>query len=279
MQELTFQQKVWKGTAVVIHSLKPLALYLCLPALLSCVGMVLFGRRDADDILARSENFYYALGIMATLFLLFRASRKKGSSLWQDTALELHGISRRRFLMLLVMGTGFAVFFSALLTVIPFPESFMESYRSSSDGFRGGSDQILAWLSVILLAPVAEEIVFRGYMLGRLLEGFETRTAMMISAVIFALCHVSLLWMIYAWIMGMMLAWVSVREDNLAYSMALHIGFNASVIPVQLINDLCGCEPGMPQGHGTAAVIMLCGAAAAGIALWTFKQYRREKIV
>jgi len=276
MQELSFQQKIWRGTAVVIRSLKPLALYLCLPALLSCVGMVLFGRRDVDDILARSQNFYYALGIILTLILLWRASKKRGSTLWQDTALDLHGLSGRRLLVLFSMGIGFAVFFSAFLTVVPFPESFMESYRNSSDGFRNGSDQVLAWLSVILLAPAAEEIVFRGYMLGRLLEGFETKTAMMVSAAIFALCHVSLLWMIYAWIMGMLLAWVSVREDNLAYSVALHVGFNASVIPVNLINHIFGYDRGVPRNN---AVILFLGMAAAGLALWTLKQYRREKLV
>ncbi len=272
---MTFQQKVWRGTAVIIRSLKPLALYLCLPALLSCVGMVLFGRRDAEDILARSENFYYALGIILTLALLWRGSKKRGSSLWRDTALELHGLSLRRLLLLFAMGIGFAVFFSAVLTVIPFPEGLLESYRSSSDGFRNGNDKLLAWISVIFLAPAAEEVVFRGYLLGGLLEGFETKTAVMISAVLFALCHVSLLWMLYAWAMGLLLAWISVREDNLAYSMALHVGFNASVIPVQLINYLCGYEQGMPQGKG---VVVLCGAAAAGLALWTFQQYGREKM-
>ncbi len=275
MQEMTFQQRIWKGTAVAVRALKPLALYLCLPALLSCVGMLLFGRRDAGDILARSGNFYYAMGIIMTLVLLRRASRKRGSSLCEDTTLELRGLSWRRMLILFAMGIGFAMLFSAILTVIPFPESFMESYRSSSDGFREGSDRLLAWVSVIFLAPVAEEIVFRGYMLGRLLEGFETGTAAVMTAAVFALCHVSLLWMVYAGAMGLMLAWISVREDNLAYSIALHMGFNASVIPVQLINMLSGYESGMPQNRWVA---VLCGAAAAALAVWTFKRYRREKM-
>jgi len=274
MQEVMFQQRVWRGTAAVIRSLKPLALYLCLPALLSCAGMVLSGGRDAGDILARSANFYYTMGIILTIVLLWRGSKKKGSSLWQDTTLEFDGLSWRRLFLLFVMGTGLAVFFSALLTVVPFPESFMESYRSSSDGFREGNDKLLAWVSVILLAPVAEEIVFRGYMLGHLLEGFEVRTAMIVSAVIFALCHVSLLWMFYACVMGLMLAWVSVREDNLVYSIALHIGFNASVIPVQLINQICGYENATPRSKGA---VILCGAAAAGLALWSFKRYRKGK--
>lgn len=274
MQEETFQQKMWRGTAVLFRSLKPLALYLCLPALLSCVGMALFRGRDAGDILARSGNFYYALGIVLTIVLLARSSRKRGSSIFEETDLELHGIDRRKLFLLLGMGIGFAVFFSAFLTVVPFPESLMESYRGSSDGFREGNDRLLAWISVIFMAPAAEEIVFRGYMLGRLLEGFETKTAVLISAGIFALCHVSLLWMVYAGIMGILLAWVSIREDNLIYTMALHVGFNASVIPVQFINLICGYENGVSQGKGAVALV---GVAAAALALWAFDWYRKEK--
>jgi len=275
MEELTFEQKLWKKTALVLNSLKPLGLYLFLPSILSCVGMLLSGNRDADDILNRSGNFYYTMGILVTLYLLHRSCKKRNSTLCEETVLEFKGLKWKRILLLFAMGMGAAVFFSALITVVPFPQGLMESYRSSSNGFREGNDRLLAWLSVIVLAPATEEIVFRGFLLGRLLEGFKVQTAIGISAVVFALCHVSALWMVYAGLMGLMLAWVVIKEDNLAYSIVLHMGFNASVIPVQIINTVCGYEAGVSAGKGPVALL---GAAAAGIFVYTLSQYRKAEL-
>lgn len=275
-EDLTLEQKFWIGTGTVIKGLKPLLLYLCIPALLMCVGMLLFGRRSAEDIADTSSNFYYTLGIIVTVAVLHRRSKKNGSTLWADTALEYRGLAWKRLLLLLGAGLGFAVFCSAVITMIPFPESLMESYHNSSDGLRNGTDQFLAMASTILLAPVAEEIVFRGYMLGGFLSWFTEKEAIVLSAVIFALCHVSLIWMVYACFMGMMLAWVSIREDNIAYSIALHIGFNASVVPIKLIN---GNEVWKSVVFGDSLCIALLGVAALGLGLLAFERYRREELL
>lgn len=277
MEDLTFQQKLWKGTEVMIHAVKPLILYLSLPALLTCAGMILFGGRDARDMVSRSGNFYYTAGILLTIYLLHIASRKRGSTIWQETTLELRGTDWKRMLLLAGMGMAAAVFFSALLTVLPMPDALMESYSRTSETFRLGNDRILAMVSVIVLAPVTEEIVFRGYLLGRLLQWFEIRHGILLSAVIFALCHVSPVWMVYAGLMGILLAWVSVREDNLVYSIALHMGFNASVIPVELFNVIWGIGREDSSAFGSMAAAFLWGAAALCLALLSFDRYKKEK--
>lgn len=251
-------------------------LYLCLPAVLMCAGMLLFGGRSADAVVGRSGNFYYALGIAATIFVLHKGSRKRGSSLKEESALEWTGLSRKRVLLLAGMGLGMAAFLSVVITVVPFPESLMDSYHSSSDGLRNGTDLSLAMISVVFLAPVAEEIVFRGYMLGRFLRWFPAKWAVWISAVIFALCHISFLWMLYACFMGLLLAWVSIREDNIAYSIALHIGFNVNTIFVSVINRN---ETWRNLIFGSSFRMALLGGAAFVLALLAFRQYRREEII
>lgn len=275
-EELTLEQKFWIGTGTVIKGLKPLLLYLCIPALLMCVGMLLFGGRSAEDIADTSSNFYYTLGIIVTVIVLHRRSKKNGSTLWADTTLGYQELAWKRLLLLVGTGLGFALFCSAVITIIPFPESLIESYHNSSDGLRNGTDQLLAICSTILLAPVAEEIVFRGYMLGRFLSWFTEKEAIVLSAVIFALCHVSLLWMVYACFMGILLAWVSIREDNIAYSIALHIGFNVSVVPIKLINEN---EAWKSVVFGDSLRIALLGVAALGLGLLAFERYRREELL
>lgn len=271
-EELSFEQKLWKGTGTFLYSVRPLVLYLFLPALLMTAGTLLFGGRSADQVVSDSGNFYYTLGILLTIYLLYRKSVKRGSSLKEEATLELAGVDKKRIGYLLGMGFGFGFFFSALITVVPFPKVLMESYTSSSEILKSGTDQGLALLSTALFAPVAEEIIFRGYMLNRLLQWFKEKDAVWMVSLVFALCHVSLLWMVYAFLMGVLLARVSIVEDNITYSIALHIGFNVNVVPIWLINHsekLKGVLFANDLLIGAYSVIFCL------MAIWLLRKYKR----
>lgn len=271
---LSWQQKLWAGTGTLVYAIRPLLLYGVLPALLMCVGMILPGNRKAQDMVEQSGNFYYALGIILTMYLLHRRSRKRGSTIFEDTTLEYKNLNLKKAALLLTMGLLFGWFVSSFLTVVPLPKVLTADYRQMSDGLRNGTDQLLAMLSTVLLAPVTEELIFRGYMLNRLLGWFEPRQGVFITTLIFALCHVSLIWILYAFFMGIMLARVALREDNIAYSIILHVGFNLNVLPVWLINN----NPEMKAVlFGSNWQIACYGAAAAAAVVWLYQRYGRKE--
>ncbi len=268
---LSFQQRLWKGTETLIHAGKPLVLYLTLPALLTCVGMVLSGGRTAEDMIARSGRFYYALGIILTLYLLHRRCRKRGASLCEEATLEYRGLDWKKLFWLTCLGLGMALFFSALLTLLPLPAILKQDYLNSSDGLDQGTDQALALAATVILAPVAEEIIFRGYLLNRLLRWFGERESVFLSSAVFALCHVSVIWILYAFFMGVLLARVSLREDNIAFSIALHVGFNGNVLPIWLINR----SPAARELFFSAPwKVALWGIMACLLAVWSAGTYR-----
>lgn len=271
--ELTLEQKIWFGGGTFFKAIRPLILYTCLPALFMTVGMILMRGRTAEDMISASGNFYYTLGIIFTVVILHKRSKKRGSSLCEDVTLDYKELNRQKVMDLLLMGLGFGFFFSALLTVFPFPKFLMDSYRSSSSNLSEGTDQILALISTALLAPVTEEIVFRGYMLNRLLGWFEERESVLITSVIFALCHVSILWIAYALVMGLLLAKVSIEEDNIAYSIALHVGFNASVVPIWIVNHVPALEKVLFANN---LLIAVYGIAACYGAVKLYQKYRKE---
>lgn len=272
-QEATWEQKVWRSMWVILRALKPLILYLALPAILMCAGMILGRGRNGESLAKTSGNFYYTAGILATFWILYRRSRKRGSSLWEDATLYPKERDVGKILLLLGIGFGCSLTFSAILTLVPFPAILTEGYARASDGVGAGTDPVLAFISTMLLAPVVEEVIFRGYMLNRLLSGFEEREAMFISSLVFALCHVSLAWMAYAFLMGMLLAWVSIREDNILYSVALHIGFNASVLPLWLLNGTGIFDRGW-VGLPVKLAVGICGCWAA---FCLYRRYRKEE--
>lgn len=237
-RELSQQEKIWKGTGVFWHAIKPLLLYLFLPPAISSVAVALTGAgEDLELFIWRSGQFYRTLGIILTFYLLHRRCKKRKVSIWDETTLYWRQMNARKALLLTVAGAGLSLFISAALTVCPLPEFLIGSYHRESSQIYGRIDTGLAILSVILLAPIVEEIIFRGYVLNRMLQGYrEPRTAVLASSFLFAVCHASPLWILYALFMGLLMAHVSIVEDNIAYSVALHLGYNLTTLPLWLIN-------------------------------------------
>ena len=88
------------------------------------------------------------------------------------------------------------------------------------------------YLAIGLLAPLAEEIVFRGAILRSLLEKPLTThhsplTAIIISALLFALVHMNPAQMPYAFIAGLLLGWMYWRTGSILPGMAYHWANNS----------------------------------------------------
>lgn len=270
---LSHEQKIWKASACFLYAIRPFALYVMLPGLLMCAGMILPGKRTAEQMISGSGNFYYTLGILLTMVILHRRSKKRGYSLWEDATLDYKELDKAKTRALVCMGFGFGFFFSALITVVPFPKVLIDSYSGLSNSLNTGTDTVLALISTIILAPLAEEIIFRGYMLNRLMSWFSEKHSIWISSVIFALCHVSPIWIAYALVMGAFLAKVSIKEDNIAHSVILHMGFNLNVLPIWIIHRIPSLESVLFANH---ILIAGYGAAALGMGIWHLKKYRKE---
>lgn len=91
----------------------------------------------------------------------------------------------------------------------------------------GDSDTFSMFLYSAILAPIAEEVLFRGYIL-RSLRPFGKRFAILGSALLFGLFHGNLLQTPYAFLVGMVLGYVTV-EYSIGWAAALHM-FNNLVL-------------------------------------------------
>lgn len=73
----------------------------------------------------------------------------------------------------------------------------------------------------IVLIPVVEELLFRGILFGSFASSFSYKIAMVLSAAIFALLHLTISWP-SVFLIGILLAWIYWRTDNLAVTMVIH---------------------------------------------------------
>jgi len=84
------------------------------------------------------------------------------------------------------------------------------------------------YLAIGLLAPLAEEIVFRGAILRSLLEKMSPWTAIALSALLFAVFHLNPAQMPHAFLVGLLLGWMYWRTGSILPGMAYHWANNSA---------------------------------------------------
>lgn len=91
---------------------------------------------------------------------------------------------------------------------------------------------LLNLLSTALLPAVLEELLFRGVTVG-LLRPVGDRTAVLMSAVLFAMAHGTLTQIPFAFILGLAFAFIYVRTNNILLVMLLHFINNGLAVMLE----------------------------------------------
>lgn len=143
----------------------------------------------------------------------------------------------------LAVGAGLQVALSLLLALIvtllniDAPE---QEVVTAADEAIGGLDRALVVVGAGLLAPAAEELVFRGVLLRVLLRRFGYRWAVYGSSAVFAAVHFfdpnAVLAIPVLYVVGIVLARQAVKTGRLGRSFLTHAGFNLlSVLALFLV--------------------------------------------
>ncbi|MDP4119342.1 MAG: type II CAAX endopeptidase family protein [Bacillota bacterium] len=88
-----------------------------------------------------------------------------------------------------------------------------------------GAANVIYWAYVCLAAPVIEEFIFRGFILGKM-KKYGNRSAIFISAILFAMMHGILTQIPMAFMAGIVLGCVCVYTNSIFPSIIMHILFN-----------------------------------------------------
>lgn len=124
--------------------------------------------------------------------------------------------------------------------------------------FLEGSGIAVSAVSVVIAAPIAEELLFRKWIIDRL-EGYSPIGSVLFSAILFGLFHHNFSQLFYAFLLGFFFGSVYQRTHNILYTILLHVVFNSfSVIMVALSSVL------EPYGE------IMIGAASAMFGLVEF---------
>ncbi|MDX1484588.1 MAG: type II CAAX endopeptidase family protein [Alphaproteobacteria bacterium] len=148
--------------------------------------------------------------------------RRSGLPLSQ--ALPFLAVRPAVYLPLVVMVTGLGIVASEvdnlLRYVLPMPRFVAEIFKAVA-----GAGAV-SLLTLTAIAPVTEELLFRGVILRGFLERYAAPTAVLVSALIFGVVHLNPYQFFSAFVMGSALGWVFLKTGSLVPCIVGHAVYN-----------------------------------------------------
>lgn len=129
-------------------------------------------------------------------------------------------------IILLVPGTQCLSTYLVSFTASLFPQ-WMKAYEKlmESTGINSGLTVSMFFYS-ILLAPIGEELLFRGVTMHQAKRVFPFWAANIMQALLFGLFHMNMIQGIYAFFLGMVLGYICEKGGSIYQSILFHMMFN-----------------------------------------------------
>ncbi|MBQ8923986.1 MAG: CPBP family intramembrane metalloprotease [Lachnospiraceae bacterium] len=145
---------------------------------------------------------------------------------------------------LIIAGMAAQVLVDSILALIrPIFETSFNEYDKLISNVTGASASWLMYLSVFLLAPIAEEILFRGLILSYGKKCMPIYAAVILQAFLFGLYHGNIIQGTYAFILGTLLGYIASKTGTLFAGICFHIALNTSIafVPAVLFESDFSC--------------------------------------
>ena len=118
-----------------------------------------------------------------------------------------------------------ALYFEVVLVLTMLPKAWTESYGEASANIATGTVLGVVWVAVV--APIAEEFIFRGLVMTRMSQVMPGWLAVLLSAAVFGMCHGEFVWFCYAFVLGAFFGFIDLRTGSILPSILGHMMFNA----------------------------------------------------
>ncbi len=133
-------------------------------------------------------------------------------------------------------------------------------FSAANEAFFGGR-VLYELLGSCFFIPIAEELLFRGVVYGRLRALVGVRPALAASALLFGLVHANVVQFLYAGIIGLLLAYLLERTGNFMAPVLGHIAANLAAVVRQETGWLSFSYERTAAGIGFT--VGMCASAAA----------------
>lgn len=210
------------GWVLVFYNLMLYAMVLCTDSL-GTLMQQLRALTDAgytpDPDAIYNNGWGYIAAILVGLVILHSW---KGPEYWRrEILIKEKPMGVGSLCAILVLATGGQLASGIWINLVEVVMNFFgRSILPQLEAVSGASVTFSSFLYSALFAPVAEELLFRGYVL-RSLRPYGKRFSILLSALLFAVFHGNILQLPYAFFMGLILGYVA-AEYSIGWAVAVH---------------------------------------------------------
>ncbi len=236
---------------IFIEYFLPAFFYFSIFNIIYILLLVLFGAFiDLEQELVGSTTIYY-VSMISTLYPLYRLQEKN-----VDVKLDFSDdVDFKKVIF------GFSIIYVILFTVIT-PLAYLleylyklifrelpESKNVYEDFFRAPNGILIFFVTAVILAPILEELFFRGLLLNYVEKRFEsTNLAIFVSSVVFGLSHTmgdfygsdplfTINHLLSTFVIGLILAIIYVKTRNLFNVIVIHALNNGFALYISLATE------------------------------------------
>ena len=137
-----------------------------------------------------------------------------------------HAFSLTRFPLsliapLVIGGFGLSLVLVEVIGWIPMPEFIEEMFREIMSG-----NPVSKFIALVVIAPVAEEMLFRGLIFREFARRYSMNHAIFGSAALFGLFHLNPWQIVVAFPIGVIAAWLVLKTGSIIPGIVLHAALN-----------------------------------------------------
>ena len=177
--------------------------------------------------------FYYGAQIIAIAALALRRGFRLETAfgLWGEgkSALRIAG-NVAAIVALLIATRAFSTAWAAALRTFGWVPPEVDGGQFSALFGSGFAGLALTITAVVIFAPIAEELVFRGAVLGLLADRIGQWPAILVSAGLFAASHIEPWIFMPTFVLGIALGWLARGRGSLAGAIVLHALYNGTAV-------------------------------------------------
>lgn len=250
-----------KKTKVFVRISLALAVYIILTSAIQ-IGIALINSELLLDVKLSSEAYMFLLVSLPqyavafpVAYLIIRGLPKSTKAKTALKPINLLAYGAAAFALMYIgnlIGTGLMSAYDAILGT---------QSINVAEALVTQASPIFNIVSVAILAPIFEELLFRRILMDRVLPYGELN-ACIFSALTFALFHGNFFQFFYAFGIGLLFAYIYAKTRNVIYPMILHaiINLMGGVVSVAVINSASSAAN---MAYGCAVLLLL----AAGVVL------------
>ena len=184
-------------------------------------------QRAFENILDFLTDYAVIHGIILASVWFF-SIRKHGAS-WRELGFRRCTPTHLFLLVPLVfaLSWGFEAAYTWLVSLVG-TEALIPEQEYIEELFDEAPFKPLLYFDIVVVTPIVEEILFRGFILAGLTLALGNIKGLLISSVMFALVHIDLDVMPIIFVSGMLAAWLYMRTGSLWPPIAMHAVNNAA---------------------------------------------------